>query len=286
LSRGGAAAAGEAQREAPPWHTLPVEEVRSLLAAGPRGLEEAEARERLARHGPNALPEAPPPSPLAILLHQFQSPLIYILLLAVAVTVALGEYIDAGVIAVVLVLNAAIGCFQEHRAERSIRALMHLVAPRARVLRGGGEREIESRDLVPGDLVLLESGGRVPADLRLVHAAALLVDESLLTGESAAVRKGVEPLEGAERPLGDRTNMAYAGSIVSSGRARGYVVATGARTELGKIAEHVRGRERARTPLQERMGRFGAVVGAVVEAGCALVLGVGLLRGQPPARSS
>jgi len=141
--------------------------------------------------------------------------------------------------------------------------LCKLVSPHARVIRGGREREVESRELVPGDLVLSESGVRVPADLRLISTTPLMIDESLLTGESVPVAKKTTPLEREDLPLGDRMNMAYAGSIVSSGRGRGYVVATGASTELGAIAEHVRTKERADTPLQARMSRFAGIVGVV-----------------------
>ncbi|HEY5543404.1 MAG TPA: hypothetical protein VIM04_09145 [Candidatus Binatia bacterium] len=200
---------------------------------------------------------------MAILLHQFRSPLIYILLVATAVTLFLGEYIDAGVIAAVLALNAVIGFVQEYRAEHSVRALMQLVSPHARVIRGGREREVESRELVPGDLVLLESGVRVPADLRLISATTL-IDRRIAADRRIGSRdKKTTPLEREDLPLGDRMNMAYAGSIVSSGRGRGYVVATGASTELGAIAEHVRTKERADTPLQARMSRFAGIVGVV-----------------------
>ena len=263
-----------------PWHALVGSKVEEILATSVHGLDTAEVRARLERYGPNALDEAPPPSPLAILLHQFRSPLIYILLIAAVVTLALGEYVDSGVIAAVLALNAVIGFVQEYRAEHSVRALMQLVSPRARVIRGGREREIESRDLVPGDLVLLESGVRVPADLRLISTTALLIDESLLTGESLPVAKKTIALEAVESALGDRTNMAYAGSIVASGRGRGYVVATGSNTELGTIAEHVRGKERADTPLQARMSRFAGIVGIVVGIGAVGVFALGLARGE------
>ncbi len=235
---------------------------------------------RRARYGPNALEEAPPPSLLGILLHQFTSPLIYILLAATALTLLLGAYADALVIAAVLILNAVIGLVQEYRAEVSVRALMHLVAPRARVIREGREWDIESRDLVPGDLVLLESGTRVPADIRLTAVTALMVDESLLTGESVPVAKSTAVLDRPERALGDRTNLVHAGTVVTSGRGRGYVVATGSRTELGQIAEHVRRGERAATPLQERMARFARVVGIVVVAAAAAVLAIGIARGE------
>jgi magnesium-transporting ATPase (P-type) len=267
---------------APPraWHVLDQAEVEATLGTGAHGLGDAEVEARLARYGPNQIAEAPPPSALAILLHQFQSPLIYILLVATAITVLLREWVDAGVIAAVLLLNAIIGFTQERRAELSVRALMRLVSPHARVIRSGREREVESRELVPGDLVLLESGARVPADLRLIAAVALRLDESLLTGESAPVTKGTAPLDTADRVLGDRANMAYAGTTVGSGRGRGYVVATGAATELGAIAEHVRERAETETPLQHRMARFARVVGIGVALSAGLAFALGVARGE------
>jgi magnesium-transporting ATPase (P-type) len=270
-------------RPARPWHELDRAEVESALGTGPRGLARAEVAARLERHGPNQLDEAPPTPVWATLLHQFTSPLIYILLLAAVVTLLLREYADAAVIAAVLVLNAVIGFTQERKAERSVRALMHLVAPRARVIREGREWEVESRELVPGDLVLLESGGRVAADLRLASATALLVDQSLFTGESVSATKSTAPLAREDQVISDRTNMAYAGTIVASGRGRGYVVATGAATELGAIAEHVRTGQRAETPLQHRMARFARVVAVVVGVSAAAAFALGVARGNSPA---
>jgi magnesium-transporting ATPase (P-type) len=263
-----------------PWHVLDLAEVESGLGTSARGLARAEAAARLERHGPNQLEEAPPPSVWAVLLHQFTSPLIYILLVATFVTLLLREYADAIVIAAVLALNALIGFVQERKAERSVRGLMHLVAAHARVIREGREWDVESRELVPGDLVLLESGGRVPADLRLGSATALLVDESLFTGESVPVTKTTARLDQDDLVIGDRTNMAYAGSVVASGRGRGYVVATGAATELGAIAGLVRTGERAETPLQQRMTRFAHVVGLVVVAAAIAAFALGVARGE------
>ncbi|MFN4034252.1 MAG: HAD-IC family P-type ATPase, partial [Fimbriimonadales bacterium] len=159
-----------------------------------------------------------------------------------------------------LILNATIGFIQEFRAEKSVRALMQLTAPHAPVIRDGKEHDIESRELVPGDVVLLESGVRVPADIRLFQATALQVDESLLTGESAPVYKQVAPVP-EETPVADRANMLYSGSMVVSGRGRGYVVGTGERTELGKIAGRMREQRIDETPLQIRMRRFAHIVG-------------------------
>ncbi|MBI4507040.1 MAG: HAD-IC family P-type ATPase [Chloroflexi bacterium] len=261
------------------WHTLDRAAVEALLSTGDRGLTRPEAASRLARHGPNALEEAPPPSELALLLHQFKSPLISILLIAAVVTTLLHEYIDTGVILAVVLLNAAIGFTQERQAERAVRALMRLMSPRARVVREGHAWDVESRELVAGDLVLLESGVRIPADLRLVSTTVLLVDESLLTGESLPVGKVTEALA-TDAVLADRLNMAYAGTVVTSGRGRGYVVATGTRTELGGIAESVRAQEEAETPLQARLGRFARLIGVGVVASAVLAILIGLAIGQ------
>ncbi|MBI3948231.1 MAG: HAD-IC family P-type ATPase [Armatimonadetes bacterium] len=269
-------------RSESPWHALPVSEVESALDTGPHGLSPAEAGSRLVRYGPNQLKEAPPPSDLVILLHQFTSPLIYILVIAALITLYLGDYIDAAVIGVVLLLNAVIGFIQERRAEHAVRALMRLIVPQARAVRDGRDYEIESRELVPGDLVLVESGDRVPADIRLASATALAADESLLTGESVPVRKQTGPV-GREAPLADRADVLFTGSIVTSGRGRGYVVATGERTELGAIAAQVRGEVRAATPLQQRMTRFAHTIAIVVAVAASLAFAIGVLMGESPA---
>jgi magnesium-transporting ATPase (P-type) len=265
-----------------PWHALDVTELQERLETGAAGLSRQEAQMRLVQHGANQLEEAPPPSNLALLLHQFRSPLIYILLVAAVITVLLHEYVDAAVIAAVLLLNAVIGFTQERRAEQSVRALMRLMAPHARVIRNGREWDVESRELVPGDLVLLESGTRVPADSRLVSSTALRVDESLLTGESLPASKHAAPVP-ENTPPTDRDNMAYAGTIVASGRGRGYVVATGAGTQIGAIATQVRGEERAETPLQHRMAQFARIVGVVVAVSSLLAFGIGVAIGNAPA---
>jgi magnesium-transporting ATPase (P-type) len=264
------------------WHALEVEAVAAALETGPAGLDAEQAQLRLGQWGPNALADAPPPSKLAIVGRQLKSPLIYILLVATGVTLLLGHYIDAAVIGAVLVLNTTLGAFQERKAELSVRALMELVAPRARVLRAGIEQEVDSRDLVPGDVVLLESGVRVPADLRLAAATGLRVDESLLTGESTAVDKTAAAVA-TDAVLADRVNMAYTGSVVVSGRGRCYVVATGERTELGAIAESIREAPAQATPLERRLARFARVVAVVVLAAAALAFVFGLARGQSAA---
>ena len=171
------------------WYQLGVKEIFHKLNSSDNGLTEEEAKQRLSQYGPNKLAEEEKISKFKILLHQFTSPLIYILLIAGVVTIFLREYIDSGVIFAVVILNAIIGYIQEYKAEESVRALKRMVVPKARVLRNGKEREINSEELVPGDIVLLASGTRVPADLRIVHAIELRTDESLLTGESLPVEK-------------------------------------------------------------------------------------------------
>ncbi len=261
------------------WHAVDRARVESILDTDPQGLSWAEARGRLARYGPNQLSEVPAPSNLAIFLHQFTSPLISILLVAVVLTIFLANYVDTVVIGVVLVLNAVIGFVQERQAEVSVRALMRLAAPRARVIREDREWEVESRDVVPGDVVLLESGTRVPADLRLTATTALMVDESLLTGESVPDVKQTAVLD-SRVPIVERTNMAYAGTIVTSGRGRGYVVATGGATELGAIAEEVRGTQQVETPLERRVARFARIIALATAIIAVLAFGLGIVRGE------
>ena len=263
------------------WHAADAAEVADRLGTGDRGLSVAEVAARRDRFGPNQLEDEAPPSVLRVLLHQFASPLIFILLVAAVVTSLLDEWIDTWVIAGVLVLNAAIGFFQERRAEESVRALRSLVAPEARVIRDGGEQQVASRDLVPGDLVLLESGNRVPADIRLLQVVTLRVDESLLTGESIPEEKTVDPVPESS-PVGDRSCMAYAGSIVASGRGRGVVVETGARTELGGIASLMREEVSPASPLQVRLTRLAKLIGVVVAVSAGAGYGIGVLAGELP----
>ncbi|MBN2622253.1 MAG: HAD-IC family P-type ATPase, partial [Acidimicrobiales bacterium] len=264
--------------QAPPWHALDPSDVETTLHTSDRGLSHEEVEARLAHHGPNELEEEPPPGALVVLARQFRNPLIYILLVAAAVTVALEEFIDAGVIAAVLVLNATIGFTQERKAEGAVRALQQLVVPRARVVRDGHEREVDSRELVPGDVVQLEPGSRVPADVRLDAVGSLTIDESLLTGESLPVAKQVAPVPEAV-PIGDRASMAFTGAIVTSGRGRGIVVATGADTELGTIAGLMRGETSVETPLQRQIGRLAKLIGLAVGVASVVAFASGVALG-------
>ena len=246
------------------------------LDAKPGGLTEVEAAQRLKKFGPNELPHAPRPTWWQIALRQFRSPLIYILAVAAAVSIAIGEPTDAGFIAAVLGLNALIGGYQEWRAEKSTQALQQLLRIRAAVMRDGEVSEIDAEKVVPGDTVWLESGNRVPADMRLVSAHGLEIDESLLTGESLAVSKDPTWTGDAATPVGDRRNMAFAGSIVVRGRAQGMVAATGSATHVGQLALDVIGAPGGQPPLLERLERFTHVVAAavLVAASAVAVLGV------------
>ena len=214
-------------------------------------------------------------------MNQFKSPLIYVLVAAAAVSLLIGELSDAIFIAAVLLLNAGIGTMQEFSAQRSASALQKLMTTRVRVLRDGDTDEIDSEDIVPGDIVLLESGNRVPADMRIVDSHDLEIDESLLTGESASVSKQANVVLVEDTVLGDRSNMVFAGSMVNRGRASCVVVGTGLVTELGKIAEAVSDSHSARAPLQIRMERFTQRVAIFV--GCAVLLmsSILLFRGMP-----
>lgn len=258
------------------WHTMSVSELSERLQTSQHGLTNEQAASRLAEWGLNELPHAPRPTWWQIALRQFRSPLIYILAIAAAVSVAIGEPIDAAFIAAVLGLNALIGGYQEWRAEKSTQALQQLLQIRAAVMRDGEVFEIDAEKVVPGDTVWLESGNRVPADMRLVSAHGLEIDESLLTGESLAVSKDPTWTGDIATPVGDRRNMAYAGSIVVRGRAQGFVAATGSGTHVGRLALDVIGAPGGKPPLLERLERFTHVVAvAVLIAACVVaVLGV------------
>ncbi|QDU98880.1 cation-translocating P-type ATPase [Lignipirellula cremea] len=255
------------------WHAMGLADVLSRLNASERGLSEDEARLRLSKYGPNRLPQKPPTALWQIVLRQFASPLIYILALAAIVSVAIGDVKDAAFIAGVLVLNAVIGAWQEWKAEKSSHALRKLLQIRASVHRDEEVREICAEDVVPGDVIWLESGNRAPADLRLLSAHGFEADESLLTGESMPVPKDPTWPATETTPVADRQNMAYAGSIVTRGRAKGLVIATGAATSVGQLALDVMGEGGGKPPLLVRMERFTRVIAIAVLA-AAVTIGV------------
>lgn len=261
--------------EAAHWHALPVDETFELLEATPEGLSEAQVAQRLEEFGKNQLPAREPPTVFEVILHQFASPLIYILLAAGAVALLLQDYKDAVFIFLVVLLNAAIGTFQEWRAEQSAHSLQSLLKTKATVRRDGKRREVSADDIVPGDIISLESGDRVPADLRLFQEKNLSVDESFLTGESIATDKSVEALED-DSAVSERINMAYAGSTVASGRGTGIVVATGTATEVGKIAKYIAQEAGGKPPLLIRTERFARQI-AVIVLTVAIVMGAVLV---------
>lgn len=263
------------------WHSLDSAMVLARLSATSNGLDVQEARARLLRYGENVMPTRKPPTLLAIFLHQFKSPLIYILLAAAAVSLILQELTDAGFIFIVLLLNATLGTIQEWNAERSAAALQKMLEIVARVRRGGQIGTVPARQLVPGDIVLLESGDRVPADLRLIDVNNLSIDESFLTGENIAPTKRLGDLP-EESALGDQTNMAFAGSMVMSGRGVGAVVATATATQVGQIASSVAFAPSAKPPLLHRMERFAHQISYVAGAAVLLLAVVGLLKGMAP----
>lgn len=269
------------QQPTSPWHTLPVETVFSLLECTPNGLTSEEAARRLARYGPNELQAARRISPWAILLQQFKNVLIIILLIAVGLSAILGHSIEAIAIAVIVLFAAGLGFVQEYRAERAIEALRQMAAPVATALRDGDDVEILARDLVPGDIILLKTGDRVPADARLIEAINLQVMEAALTGESVPVEKHTAPLPDPRLGVGDRKNMVYAGTVVTYGRGRAVVVATGMQTEFGQIAQMLQTIEVGRTPLQENLDKVGHTLARAALVVVLLIVALGLLRGQP-----
>ena len=259
------------------WHALNLPSLERALDATPEGLSASEAAARREKYGPNELPRSAAPTWWQIGLRQFRSPLIYILGVAAGVSFAIGEPVDAWFIIAVVWLNALIGGYQEWRAEKSTRALQRLLQIRAAVVRDGEVREVEAEEVVPGDAVWLESGNRVPADMRLVSAHGLEIDESLLTGESLAVSKDPGWIGEASIPVGDRRNMAYGGSIVVRGRAQGIVVATGSATHVGRLARDVLSSSGGKPPLIERLERFTRVVAASVLAAACVVAVLGIV---------
>lgn len=261
----------------PPWHARPVAEVLSELSSSLDGLTDDDARQRRAAVGPNALESTPPTPAWLVLARQFRSPLILILVGAAAVTTVLEKWFDTGAIVLVLILNASIGFWQERKAAAEIRALTRLTNPVCRVRRDGRVSTMDATDLVPGDVVMLESGERVPADLRVLDAALVQIDESMLTGEVLAATKTAAPVPEASG-IGDRHSMAYMGTFVVSGRAIGVVVATGPATELGLINDLVQAAPPA-TPLQRLFHRLEARIGIVVGAVCTVVFVAGLVLG-------
>jgi len=264
------------------WHTVEPEALRQKLGSDlGRGLSEAEARQRLADHGPNELPETPPASPFTLLLAQFSSMIIWVLLGAAVVSGLLREWVDAIAILAIVFLNAVLGFVQEYKAERSLAALRKLSVPYCRAVRDGVVRTVPARELVPGDLIQIEAGDHVPTDARLVYATALRTQEAALTGESAPVDKTAQSLPDETVTLADRANMLFLGTDVIAGKGRALVVATGRSTELGRIATLIQEAKRESTPLQRRLEQFGYLLLYLTSGIVLVVFVLGLLRGEP-----
>ncbi|WP_366658115.1 cation-transporting P-type ATPase [Fodinicurvata sp. EGI_FJ10296] len=260
-----------------PWHARGRDDVIAALDVSPEaGLSEAEAEARLARHGPNALPEPPRRGALARLAAQFNNVLIYVLIAAGAVAGVLGEWVDAAVIGGVVVINALIGFVQEGKAEEAIDAIRDMLSPEAQVTRGGERRTVSAQTLVPGDVAYLKAGDRVPADLRVIESRSLQVQEAALTGESSAVDKSTDPVN-EDAPLAERVSMLYSGTLVSYGTGSGVVVETGAATELGRISGMIGEDRGITTPLLEQMGVFGRWLTLVIVVLAGITLAFGLL---------
>jgi Ca2+-transporting ATPase len=261
------------------WHALPAENVLELLHSPlERGLTSQEAQQRLERFGPNQLQEKAPPTFFQLVLEQLNNFVVILLIVAAVVSGILGEFIDAGAILVIVILNTVLGVIQESRAEHAIAALKKMAAPEAHVLRDGKRTMVPAGELVPGDIVYLEAGSYVPADLRLLEAINLRVDEAALTGESVAAGKNAAAVLDEDASLGDRSNTAFMGTTVTYGRGTGVVVATGMRTQLGLIANMIQSVEEEKTPLQQNLDNLGRMLGWGTLGICVVVFGVSVMR--------
>ena len=265
--------------ETEPWHTLSPQEVLEHLRVRDNGLTSAQVAERLAQYGPNQLTESPRPGFLAMLWDQFNNFIVMLLIVASVISALLGEWIDASAIMSIVLLNAILGIVQERRAEEALAALKKLAAPEAHIMRDGHRTSVPARELVPGDIVYLEAGNHIPADVRLLEAVNLQVEEASLTGESLPVQKNAAMKLEKNIPLGDRRNTAFMGTTVTYGRGRGVVVGTGMRTQLGMIARMLQQVDQEETPLQKRLDQLGKTLGWGALAICGIVFIVAVFRG-------
>ena len=273
---------GKPAGDSRPWYALDNARVFTLLDAGPDGLAKAQVNLRLGEHGKNRLPDVSARSPLVRFLYQFHNVLIYVLLAASGVTAMLGHWVDAGVILGVVVVNAVIGFVQEGKAEDALKAIRQMLSPQAMVLRDGQRQTIPSDELVPGDVVFMQSGDKVPADMRLFRVKSLQVQESMLTGESVAVEKHIEPVTDTAE-LGDRSCMVYSGTLVTYGQGSGVVVATGACTEIGRISTLLARVETLATPLLRQMSQFARWLTGVIIVIAAVTFVFGIVVRNYPA---
>ncbi|TBL78325.1 calcium-translocating P-type ATPase, SERCA-type [Paenibacillus thalictri] len=266
-----------------PWYQMSPEEVLKECQSHPsQGLSVEEGLRRQEQHGLNELSEGDKVSPVTLFLNQFKDFMVLVLMGATLISGLLGEYLDAITIVAIIVMNGVLGFIQEFRAERSLRALKELSAPHAKVIRGASLTQIPARELVPGDIVLLESGDRIPADIRFIETNGVYIEESALTGESVPVAKLTEKLAAAEIPLGDQRNLGFMGTMMTRGTAKGIVVRTGMDTEMGKIADLIQNTEAMETPLQHRLEQLGKILIMVAIGLTVMVVAAGILHGQPP----
>ena len=268
---------GERLTDMETWHSLEVDEVLQKLNTQREGLSSEEAKTRLQRYGYNVLVEAKKRPLLKILLRQFKSILILILLIATAISFVIGEALDASIILAIVVASIALGFAQEYRAEKALEALKKMLSPTATVLRDREEQVIAAREIVPGDILVLKEGDKVPADGRLIEAVNLQVNEASLTGESMPVTKETRKIS-EDVPLPDRKNMVFSGTEITYGKGKAVVVATGMNTEFGKIAKEVVSVAEEQTPLERRIGELGKWLGFASLAVCIAVIGFGVLR--------
>jgi len=260
------------------WHSLNVDDVLKELQTDPhRGLDTEEIKRRIEEYGYNELKQEERISPFAILFNQFKNILILILILAIILSALVGETADAAIIMVIVMFCAILGFTQEYRAERALEALKKMLSPTVVAIRGGREEEVPSKELVPGDILLLGAGDRIPADVRLVESRSLRCDEASLTGESAPVGKDMKVLP-EDTPVSDRKNMSFAGTTVTYGRGKAVVTSTGMKTEFGKIAEEVATIEVGKTPLEKRTDEIGKWLGIICLGICGMVAGVSIIR--------
>jgi len=260
------------------WHNLSPDEALQAIGSRRSGLSVSEVKARFLQYGPNLLRGKKKTPPAVVFLRQFLSPLIYVLLVAAVISIIVGHFLDAWVILGVLLLNAAIGYIQETRAEKAMEALMRMAAPRARVRRDGNVKMLPAREILPGDILLLETGDKVPADARLIEVSNLKANEAALTGESVPVDKHTRAL-GGELPVAERKNMVYMGTIITYGRATAVVAGTGMSSEMGRIATSIQEVKPEKTPLQRSIGRLSQYIIAIFLGVCALLVVVGLLKG-------
>ena len=265
------------------WHSLDKEKVFQELNSSENGLSDDEAKKRLEENGPNELVEKRKVAPIMIFLNQFKDFMIIVLIAAAIVSGFVGDVADTIIILVIVLLNAVVGFIQEYRAEKAMEALKKMAAPQAKIVRQSHQTLKPSVEIVPGDIVVIEAGDIVPADLRLFKSASLRIEESSLTGESVSVDKTTEAIKEADTSLGDRTNIAYKGTLVTNGRGKGIVAATGMNTEIGRIAGMLQVSKTA-TPLQKRMNDFGKKLSYIIILICILLFFVGILRGEEPLR--